>query len=254
MISEKYFYFGINPASADGAGTSTTSMLFTNHADQTTITLTTANFYNPIPSSADVIKNGLIEVFLTTVHNDGSGDVHQFGTYYGSPADTTAGGGAVRIHPNALVYDGTNKITIKTVAQDAVYGITDSTTANHNDYEVVLAKPYIDGHAIVRPASRFLGCRLKDNDETQLHFCAGTYDAAADDIVTIKHKVGEFPTICRMMANLVNDETRQGQVIKVVDALNVGVESADKFSVVSGVGKSAGILRDSTGLAFNLDS
>jgi len=248
MITEKYLYFGANPASADGTGTSTTSMLFTNHADQTTLTLTTADFYNPIPTGTDVFTNGLMEVYLLNSHQDGGGDDHVFGTYYGTVADNTR----VRIHPNALTYDGTNRIGIVTAATDAVYGITDSTDANENDYEVILVKPYIDNHAAVRPASKFLGARLKDNDETQLHFMAATNDAVSDDIITLKHGTDKFPEICRMMNDIVTDSRNQGEVVVVADLMNFDVASKSKFGVF--VDNSAGILETSAGVAFNLDT
>ena len=90
----------------------------------------------------NIFKNGAIVVDLL-VHANHAGN---FGSHYGTPTAGTK----VRIHPNALTYDGTSKIIVAAKSADAVYGITMSDTEGDNHIDVIQKQPlaFVEGSSL----------------------------------------------------------------------------------------------------------
>ena len=123
MIQDIYLYFSDDLGSYTKASTQTADQL---------VTVTDGAPFANMPVSAislaqaqageGFIHNGMVKLTLDAAHNDGSGDAHLFGTHYGTVADDQAD---IEVHPNAITYaegSGDGDFTIRTVAQDAVFG------------------------------------------------------------------------------------------------------------------------------------
>ena len=201
MKNEKYLYFGVAGA----------TMAFDNHAAQT-LQLTTGGFANPVPTGTDFIANGGLKVTVTY-----NSDI-TFGTHYAGMT------GEIKVHPNALTYDGTDTITIATAAADPVYGITKSGTAGNNDWDVTQLKPYEPGDAIMIPASKIRGIQVKDADETYIYTEAMTGDGLGDggarDTITITHGSAKFKELAQMINDIIADPRQNGEMIVVADLMS----------------------------------
>tara|TARA_Y100000592_G_C5438850_1_gene302276 strand:+ start:787 stop:1464 length:678 start_codon:yes stop_codon:yes gene_type:complete len=183
---------------------------------------------------------GMARLTLDAAHNDGSGDVHLFGTHYGTVADDQAD---IEVHPNAILYaegTGDGDFTIRTVDQDPVYGITQSSDAGENGFKLTLLKPFLSHQAVVKPASTLCNVVSVNATSTDLTFKPTTGDTGAFDKITITHGTNKNKELCEALADIITDPRNQGKMIKFADAFN------EKY-----FGNNAA---EMTGVAFTLDS
>ena len=220
MINDVYLYFS-DDFTKTKASTTT--------ADQLVTVADGAPFAN-MPVSAislaqaqageGFMHNGMAELTLDAAHNDGSGDVHLFGTHYGTVADDQAN---IVVHPNAITYaegSGDGDFTIRTVAQDAVYGITQSSTAGENGFILTLKKPYAADQALIKPASQLLNIEAVDATNTLLTFKPTTGDTGAQDKVTLTHTSNKHHLLAKSIADVLTDARNHGKIIKFADAFD----------------------------------
>lgn len=163
--------------------------------------------------------NGLVSLTMDAAHNDASADVHVFGTHYGTVADDAV----VQISPFSVTYaagSGTGVFTLKTTAQDAVYGIDASSTAGENGFTLKLEKPYAVDQAIVKPASQLLNIEAVDATNTLLTFKPTTGDTGAQDKVTLTHTSNKNHLLAKSIADVLTDSRNHGKVIKFADGFN----------------------------------
>jgi len=163
--------------------------------------------------------NGLVSLTMDAAHNDASADVHVFGTHYGTVADDAV----VQISPFSVTYAtgvGTGVFTLKTTAQDAVYGIDASSTAGENGFTLKLEKPYAVDQALVKPASQLLNIEAVDATNTLLTFKPTTGDTGAQDKVTLTHTSNKHHLLAKSIADVLTDARNHGKIIKFADAFN----------------------------------
>ena len=163
--------------------------------------------------------NGLVSLTMDAAHNDASADVHVFGTHYGTVADDAV----VQISPFSVTYAtgvGTGVFTLKTTAQDAVYGIDASSTAGENGFTLKLEKPYAVDQALVKPASQLLNIEAVDATNTLLTFKPTTGDTGAQDTVTLTHGTDKHHLLAKSIADVLTDARNHGKIIKFADAFN----------------------------------
>ena len=142
MINDVYLYFSDDITSVKASTTT---------ADQDVTISDGAPFAN-MPASAITLvmaergegwmHNGMTKLTMDAAHNDGSGDVHLFGTHYGTVADDQAD---IEISPYAISYaegSGDGDLHLQTAIEDPVYGITQSSDAAENGFKLHLLKPY----------------------------------------------------------------------------------------------------------------
>tara|TARA_R100000152_G_scaffold15019_1_gene6955 strand:- start:1 stop:654 length:654 start_codon:yes stop_codon:yes gene_type:complete len=213
-MRDKYLYFGVDAAA---------TMAFDNHAAQT-LQLTTGGFDNPVPTGADFIANGGLKVTIT-YHSDIT-----FGSYYTSTA------GEIEVHPNALTYDGTDTITVATAAADPVYGITKSSTANNNDWDVTQLKPYVEGNGYVYNSRYLKGIAVAGASTTALNFQAKTGDANAIDIMTVTHGSAKFKEFSQGLTDIIADDNKVSGMVVIVDDMRSLVMPEDASSIASVAG------------------
>ena len=188
-MTEKYLYFAKKTARS--------LALTASESNVQTYTLTTG-LVDPIPdgiaNTNTIFANGAITAELQNLHLDGTADVHVLGTHYTNTADN----GKLVIHPNALSYDGSNLVTVKTVAQDARFGVTNSSTTTENDITFTLNKPLVAADALLTKASNFLGIEMVDNDTADLYFKPTTNDGIGNgvDKVRLNYVAGNFKQFC----------------------------------------------------------
>tara|TARA_Y100000004_G_scaffold100634_1_gene112787 strand:+ start:869 stop:1597 length:729 start_codon:yes stop_codon:yes gene_type:complete len=168
-------------------------------------------------AGSDIFKSGSIVVDLL-VHADHDGN---FGSHYGAPVAGTK----VRIHPNALSYDGTQDITVLSKAQDPVYGITMSSTDGNNDFDFTQAKPLYTGDAICFPLSRFIGATQTSQNQTTLAFLPHTNDTTGNgttnfDKAVLTHANDKFHVICNMLKDIAGNNKMQSGMITFADDYN----------------------------------
>lgn len=166
------------------------------------------------------VHNGMVKLTLDAAHNDGSGDVHLFGTHYGTVADDQAN---IEVHPNAITYaegTGDGDFTIATKAADPVYGITQSSTAGENGFKLHLLKPYAADQALIKPASHLLNIEAVDATNTLLTFKPTTGDTGAQDKVTLTHGSGKHHLLAKSLADVLCDARNHGKLFKFADAFN----------------------------------
>tara|TARA_R100001443_G_scaffold116950_1_gene139232 strand:- start:888 stop:1640 length:753 start_codon:yes stop_codon:yes gene_type:complete len=225
---KKYLYFGNKTARS--------LALTASETDVQTYTLTTG-LVDPIPDGVagnTIFKNGTLTAELQNLHlasstaEYGAGSIligsvaddddHILGSYYRENGDNVDDG-KLMIHPNALSYDGTNLVTVKTVAQDSIYGVTNSSTAGENDITFVLEKPVLAGDAAVWPASSFLGVEMVDNDTADIYFAPQTGDGVGNgvDKVRVSYTAGNFKQLGIMLNNIINDNRYQSGMVVVAD-------------------------------------
>jgi hypothetical protein len=221
MIQDIYLYFSDDLGSYTKASTQTADQL---------VTVTDGAPFANMPVSAislaqaqageGFIHNGMVKLTLDAAHNDGSGDVHLFGTHYGTVADDQAD---IEVHPNAITYaegSGDGDFTIRSVAQDAVFGLTQSSTAGENGFKLHLLKPYAADQALIKPASQLLNIEAVDATNTLLTFKPTTGDTGAQDKVTLTHASNKHHLLAKSIADVLTDSRNQGKVIKFADAFN----------------------------------
>ena len=166
------------------------------------------------------VHNGMVKLTLNAAHKDGGGDDHLFGSHYGTVADDQTN---IEVHPNAITYaegSGDGDFTIRTVAQDAVYGITQSSTAGENGFTLTLLKPYAADQALVKAASTILNIEAVDATNTLITFPPTTGDTGAQDKVTITHDSNKHHLVAQAIADIITDARNQGKLIKFADAFN----------------------------------
>ena len=220
MANDVYLYFS-DDITATKASTTTADQLVTvadgapfANMPVSEITLADAQ------SGKGFIHNGMVKLTLNAAHNDGTADVHLFGTHYGTVADDQAN---IEVHPNAITYaegTGDGDFTIRTVAQDAVYGITQSSTAGENGFTLTLLKPYAADQALVKAASTILNIEAVDATNTLITFPPTTGDTNAQDKVTITHGSNKHHLVAKAIADIITDARNQGKLIKFADAFN----------------------------------
>ena len=223
MINDVYLYFSDDITSVKASTTT---------ADQDVTISDGAPFANMPVTAITVadaaagkgwLHNGMAKLTMDAAHNDGSGDVHLFGTHYGTVADDQAD---IEIHPNAITYaegTGDGDITLATVAADPVYGVTQSSTAGENGFKLHLLKPYESGATdthVVKPASTLVDIQVADATTSRLLFAPTTHDTAAFDMIVITHASGKFNVISKAVADLVCDPRQQGKLIMFMDGFN----------------------------------
>jgi len=219
MINDVYLYFSDDI---------TTTKASTTTADQLITVADGAPFANmPVTAIAEADRtggkgfwhNGLVKITMNAAHADGGGDDHLFGTHYGTVADDAV----VTVSPYAGTYaegSGDGDFTLKTVAQDAVYGITQSSTAGENGFTVTLLKPYAADQALVKAASTLLNIEAVDATNTLLTFPPTTHDTGAQDKITITHTTGKNHLISKAIAEIITDPRNQGKMVRFADAFN----------------------------------
>jgi len=166
------------------------------------------------------LHNGMAKLTMDAAHNDGSGDVHLFGTHYGTVADDQAD---IEISPYAISYaegSGDGDLHLQTVAEDAVYGVTQSSTAGENGFKLTLLKPYAADQALVKAASTLLNIEAVDATNTLLTFPPTTGDTGAQDKVTITHASDKNNLVAKAIADIICDPRNQGKMVKFADAFN----------------------------------
>lgn len=230
---EKYLYFGNKTARS--------LALTASESDVQTYTLTTG-LVNPIPDGVantnTIFANGTLTAELQNLHLDGTADQHLLGSHYAGVDD-----GKLMIHPKALSYNGVSLVTVKTVAQDPVYGVTNSSTVGENDITFVLEKPVLAGDANVWPASSFLGIEMVDNDTADIYFAPQTGDGVGNgaDKVRVSYTAGNFKELGAMINSIINDNRYQSGMVVVADEWTgvysennkVGITAVDSITLDS---------------------
>ena len=226
MKTEKYLQFGI-------AGAVMNNSTVINRTDQTLV-IDTTDFKDPLPDGTDVISAGVIKVEVAAVTAGMT-----LGSAY--PAEADIIGQRLELNSGALAYNDNGTITITAVSSDAVNGFTISGTQADNDYIVTQLLPYATADFVTFAASRFTGASVKTSNSTYLYFEPLTGDGVGNnDAIVVTHGADKFLDVCKLMNDLVADETPQSGPIVVADVMK-GIFVA---------GNPAGI----TGVAFTLDS
>tara|TARA_Y100001973_G_C5169926_1_gene318422 strand:- start:42 stop:800 length:759 start_codon:yes stop_codon:yes gene_type:complete len=250
---EKYLYFGNKTARS--------LALTASESNVQTWTLTTG-LVDPIPdgvaNTSTIFTNGTLTAELQNLHlasstaEHGAGSIlvgsvaddddHVLGSYYRENG-LNVDDGKLMIHPSALSYDGTNLVTLKTVAQDPVYGITNSSTTTENDVTFVLEKPVLAGDANVWPASAFLGVEMVDNDTADIYFAPQTGDGLGNgaDKVRVSYTAGNFKALGDMLHSIINNNRYQAGMVVVADEWTgvyaennkVGITAVDSITLDS---------------------
>lgn len=216
-MTEKYLYFAKN---------TDRSLAITSQSGQT-YTLTTG-LIDPVPTgraaSNDLFANGTLVVEYQNLHiASGTGeaaadDDHILGSHY-IDQGLNVDDGKLTVDPNALLYDGTNAVTISTVAQDPIFGVTNSSTAGENDVTFTLKNPMAAGDACVWPATAFLGVHMVDNDTADIYFEPQTNDGVGGgvDKVRLSYAAGKFKELTQLMHDVCADSRNQGEMIVIAD-------------------------------------
>jgi hypothetical protein len=210
-MTEKYIYFGKNTARSLALTASETNVQ--------TFTLTTG-LIDPIPDGIagtnDLFANGAVTAEMQNLHLDESADIHVLGSAYSGVDD-----GTLTIHPSALSYDGVSLVTVQTVAQNATYGITMSSTVGENDVTFTANLPMLAGDAAVWPATAFLGISQVDATNCDLFFEPQTNDGVGGGVDTIRltYSAGGFKKLSRLMHDVCADSRNQGQMIVIADTM-----------------------------------
>ena len=222
MIQDVYLYFS-NDANPNKASTQT--------ADQDVTIADGAAFAN-MPASAISLEmaqrgegwmhNGMAELTLDAAHyaDGGTNDDHLFGTHYGNVTDDQAN---IVVSPYTITYaegSGDGDLHLQTVAEDPVYGITQSSSSSENGFNLKLLKPYAVDQALVKASSTLLNVVSVDNTNTILTFKPTTGDTTNMDTVTITHAAGKHKEVAEALSDVITDPRNQGKMIKFADAFN----------------------------------
>jgi len=165
------------------------------------------------------LHEGACVLTLDAAHKDGGGDDHLFGTHYGTVVDDQAD---IVVSPYAVEYaegTGDGDFTIRTVAQDPVYGITQSSTAGENGFKLTLKKPYSGGQAFVIPSSSILNVYAGGGDTQTLIALRPTLtnDSGDVDTITLTHTADEQKRVAESLADVITNPRNQGKLIKWCD-------------------------------------
>ena len=228
-MTEKYLYFAKNAAR---------TLTIASQAGQT-YTLTT-DLVNPLPdgrtNTDDIFKNGALKMTYDNIHVGGE-DAHVVGSGYGTVVEDQS----ITVDPSALSYDGTNAVTVQTVAQNSRFGVTASSTAGENDATFTLKVPMVAGDAAVWPATAFLGVTQVDADTADIFFEPQTNDGVGNgvDYVRVSYTSGNFKKLSQLMHDICADSRNQGEMIVVADTFRdiyydnnpAGITAVDSISL-----------------------
>ena len=176
------------------------------------------------------LANGGAKVTVTYHAN------HSYGSAY------SATSGEIDITKGCTIHATSALITIKTVAQDAVYGWTKSSTGGENDLDVTQLKPYesVDGWCY---NSRYLrGVSVAGATTTALHFQGKTGDVGAThdlDTFTITHGSAKNKEFIQELTDVIADDNKVSGMVVVRDDMrdiNLTVQNA---SVIASVAQTA---------------
>ena len=162
----------------------------------------------------NIFKNGAIVVDLL-VHANHAGN---FGSHYGTPTAGTK----VRIHPNALTYDGTSKIIVAAKSADAVYGITMSDTEGDNHIDVIQKQPLASQDATVFNSELFLGINKVDDTTVDVFFEPHTNDGmgSGSDKARFTISTGKFKEFCQCWSDMLLNRRNQPGMVVFADQWN----------------------------------
>ena len=233
-MTEKYLYFAKKTARS--------LALTDSESNVQTYTLTTS-LINPIPDGVantnTIFANGAITAELQNLHLDDSADQHVLGSHYTNAVND----GKLVIDPEALSYDGASLVTVKTVAQDPVFGVTNSSTVGENDITFTINVPMLAGDCLLQKASQFKGIEMVDNDTADIYFEPHTNDGLGNgvDKVRLSYTAGNFKALCDSINALITDERNQSGLVVVADDyrnifLNnniVGISAIDSITLDS---------------------
>tara|TARA_R110002167_G_scaffold62800_1_gene177244 strand:+ start:740 stop:1498 length:759 start_codon:yes stop_codon:yes gene_type:complete len=252
-MTEKYLYFAKKTARSLALTASESSVQ--------TYTLTTG-LVDPIPDGVantnTIFANGAITAELQNLHltsstaEYGAGSIligsvaddndHILGSHY-RERGLNVDDGKLEIHPNALEYDGVSLVTVKTVAQDPVYGVTNSSTVGENDITFVLHKPILPADAAVLKASAFTGVLMVDNTTADIMFLPKSNDGFASgyDKVRLSYTAGNFKELGKALNAIIADERNQPGLVVVADEFRgiyadnniVGITAIDALTIDS---------------------
>ena len=228
-MRDKYLYFGLA-----AAGTETLS----NQADQT-LELTTG-FVNPIPVGTDYLTNGGAKVTVVAASSGTTAADQQWGSAYG----TVVAGDVVDITKGCTIHATTAVITMKTVAQDAVYGFTiDTDTTTDNDNIVVTQlKPYDTGDGYVYNSKYLRGMHYQTATTTELHFQGKTGDLGAlndVDTITVTHGSQKTKEFMQELTDVIADDNKVSGMVVVRDDMRDLNLSTQNASVIASVAQTA---------------
>ena len=225
-MRDKYLYFGLA-----AAGTET----FNNQADQT-LELTTG-FVNPIPVGVNYLANGGAKVEVTA-HSSGTvAASQQWGSGYG----TVTAGDVVDITKGCTIHATSAVITMKTVAQDPVYGFTidTDTTGNNDNIVVTQLKPYESADGFVYNSKYLRGVHYQTATTTELHFQGKTGDVGAThdvDTITVTHDSAKFKEFANELTDVIADDNKVSGMVVVRDDMrdiNLSVQNASGIESVA---------------------
>ena len=233
-MTEKYLYFAKKTARS--------LALTDSESNVQTYTLTTS-LINPLPDGVantnTIFANGAITAELQNLLLDGSADRHVLGSHYTAAVND----GKLVIDPQALLYDGASLVTVKTVAQDPVFGVTNSSTVGENDITFTINVPMLAGDCLLQKASQFKGIEMVDNDTADIYFEPHTNDGLGNgvDKVRLSYTAGNFKALCDSINALITDERNQSGLVVVADDyrnifLNnniVGISAIDSITLDS---------------------
>tara|TARA_R100001594_G_scaffold134179_1_gene175206 strand:+ start:810 stop:1505 length:696 start_codon:yes stop_codon:yes gene_type:complete len=225
-MRDKYLYFGLA-----AAGTET----FNNQADQT-LELTTG-FVNPIPVGVDFLTNGGAKVTVVAASSGTTSADQQWGSAYG----TVVAGQTIDITKGCTIHATTAVITMKTVAQDPVYGFTiDTDTTSDNDNIVVTQlKPYESADGFVYNSRYLRGIHYQTATTTELHFQGKTGDLGAThdvDTITVTHGSAKLKEFAQELTDVIADDNKVSGMVVVRDDMrdiNLTTQNASEIASVA---------------------
>jgi len=207
-MTEKYLYFAKGADQTETIGS---------QAGQT-YTITTG-LINPLPdgraNTNDIFVNGAVTMTYDNLHLGNESNNHLVGSGYGTLVENDS----VLVDSSALSFDGANAVTVSTVAQNPVFGITASATAGENDATFKVNVPMKAGDACVWPATAFLGVHMVDNDTADVYFEPQTNDGVGGgvDKVRLSYKAGKFQALSQLLHDVCADSRNQGEMIVIAD-------------------------------------
>jgi len=228
-MRDKYLYFGLA-----AAGTET----FSNQADQT-LELTTG-FVNPIPVGTDYLTNGGAKVTVVAASSGTTAADQQWGSAYG----TVVAGQTIDITKGCTIHATTAVITMKTVAEDAVYGFTiDTDTTSDNDNIVVTQlKPYEGSDGWCYNSRYLRGVSVAGATTTALHFQGKTGDVGAThdlDTITVTHGSTKNKEFIQELTDVIADDNKVSGMVVVRDDMRDINLTPQNASVIASVAQTA---------------
>ena len=196
--------------------TNDTYLYFSDDFTKTKASTTTADQLVTIADGAPF--TAMMDMDIVEADRTG-GTEHKFGSHYG----TVVNDAEVEVHPQAAIYaagSSDGDFTLKTVAQDAVYGITQSSTAGENGFTLTLNRPYLNDQVVVKSASTIIGMQTVDATNTKLSFGPSTGDDSAIDSVTLTHASNKHHLLVASIADVIADPRSNGKVVKFADGFN----------------------------------